>query len=134
MQNKSAHPIFLFEQSNCSLHVCKCKSSLFVENKPLCVISAGFLRVVVIRHAAAIGLGTFRYLSPHRHSNYFQPALLKFLGLSSKVVGGLGLGDVEACRWVCGPGGVVHRITHQGYGALCFYILRGKSKKRSSSL
>lgn len=115
MQYTSAYPVSL-EPPNISL---------LVENAASCAISSRLLCVVVIHHAciAAIGLRAIWHLSRHCHSNDFQPALLKLLSFSSKVVDGLGLGETEAGRSVCGPDAIIHRITQEGDCTLGLHVL-----------
>lgn len=56
----------------------------------LCAVSRCLL-CAAVHHicVAAVDLRAFWHLPRHRHSNYFQPALLQFLRLCSKVVHGL---------------------------------------------
>lgn len=102
------------------------------KNTFLCAVTTRFLHVVVVRHGciAPIGLRVFWKISSHCHSNKFQPALLKFLAISSKVVDVLGLRETEAGRRISRPGAVVHSITQQGDGALRLDILRGRPRRR----
>lgn len=93
---------------------------------PLCTISARFLCAVVVVQVdiAAVGRRAFRHLSRHCQSYHLQPALLKLLTFSGKVVEGLGLREVEAGWRVRGPGTVIHRITQEGDSTLGLHVLR----------
>lgn len=92
---------------------------------PLCAISARFLCAVVVQvDIAAVGRRAFRHLSRHCQSYDLQPALLKLLTFSGKVVEGLGLREVEAGWRVRGPGTVIHRITQEGDSTLGLHVLR----------
>lgn len=79
---------------------------------------------VVVVQIAVVSLRAFWHVSCHGHSDHFQPALLKLLAFSSKVVNGLGLRESEVGGQVSGPGAVVHRIAQEGDGTLGLHILR----------
>lgn len=112
-QDTAARPVFIV-QSNSSLLAL------------LCAISARVLCVVVVHRVgiAAVGLRAIWHLTLHCHPDHFQPALLKLLCFSSKVVDGLGLREAEVGGRVCGLGAVIHRIAQEGDSTLGLHVLR----------